>query len=205
MRFVKKYITDCRTVRILGIGILLAAMLFGWLAWAVADYGQKDEKCRADAVIVLGASVTDAGVSPVLRERLNHGIWLYENGYADHLILTGGVGEGNSFSEAYVSKQYVISCGVPEEAIFTEETSKITEENLKNAKAIMDENHWQTAIVVSDPLHMKRAMLMAKDYGITAYSSPTPTTMYRSLRTKLPFLLREMFYYTGYCLVRLFR
>ena len=89
--------------------------------------------------------------------------------------------------------------------LLIEEKSTITEENLEFAKEIMDANGFKTAIIVSDPLHMKRAMLMAKDYGITAYSSPTPTTMYKSLRSKLPFLLREEFFYIGYCIVRFFR
>ncbi len=54
------------------------------------------------------------------------------------------------------------------------------------------------AIIVSDSLHMKRAMLLAEDAGINAYSSPTPTSRYVSLRTKIPFLARETFYYIGY-------
>lgn len=61
------------------------------------------------------------------------------------------------------------------------------------------------ALIVSDPLHMKRAMLYAKDFGITAYSSPTPTTLYRSRKTKASFLMREVFYYSGYRLTRMFR
>ena len=62
----------------------------------------------------------------------------------------------------------------------------------------MDASGMETALIVSDPLHMKRAMLLAKDAGIRAYSAPTPVTMCRSLRTKIPFLAREMFYYIGY-------
>jgi len=62
-----------------------------------------------------------------------------------------------------------------------------------------------TAIIVSDPLHMKRAILMAKDYGIEACSSPTPTTMYKSAKTQIPFLAREVFFYIGYPIVRVCR
>jgi hypothetical protein len=29
--------------------------------------------------------------------------------------------------------------------------------------------------------------------------------MYKSLKTKIPFLLREEFFYVGYCVVRVFR
>ena len=171
----------------------------------IVSYGKIDEKAPCDVAIVLGAGTANGEVSPVYRERINHGLWLYENGYVDYLIFTGGIGKGNTLSDAYVAKQYAISQGVPEEVILIEEKSTITEENLEQSKIIMDNNSLQTAIIVSDPLHMKRAMLMAKDYGIEANSSPTPSTMYKSLKTKLPFLVREEFFYIGYSIVRLFR
>ena len=172
---------------------------------SIIQYSKLDEKTKCDTTIILGAATFNGEVSPVYRERIHHGIWLYENGYVDYLIMTGGVGNGNETSDAYVAKQYAISKGIPEEAIFIEEQSTITEENLENAKAIMAENSLNTAIIVSDPLHMKRAMTMAKDYGISAYSSPTPTTMYQSNKTKIPFLAREVFFYIGYLIVRPFR
>ena len=156
-----------KTIVLFLIAILVFYLLF--TAFSIISYGNKDYKTRSDAVIVLGAAVHNGEVSPVYRERLNHGIWLYENGYVDHLILTGGMGEGSYVSEAEIAKRYVLFKGVPDEAIFIEEKSTITEENLKYAKQIMDENSFETAIIVSDPLHMKRAMLMAKDYGITAH------------------------------------
>ena len=171
----------------------------------IVQYGKLDGKTKCDVAIILGAATSGEEVSPVYRERINHGIWLYENGYVDYLILTGGVGEGNEKSDAYVAKQYAIEKGVPEQAILIEEQSTITEENLEYAKTIMDAHAMDTAIIISDPLHMKRAMLMANDYGITAYSSPTPTSMYRSAKTQLPFLGREVFFYIGYSVVRLFR
>ena len=171
----------------------------------IVQYGKLDSKTKCDVAIVLGAATSGEEVSPVYRERINHGIWLYENGYVDYLILTGGVGEGNEKSDAFVAKQYAVENGVPEQAILIEERSTITEENLEYAKSIMDAHSMNTAIIVSDPLHMKRAMRMAADYGITAYSSPTPTTMYRSLKTQIPFLARELFFYVGYSIVRVFR
>jgi len=190
-------------VLIIAISIILLHLIS--TVFSIVNYSKTDDKPHCDVAIVLGAQTQNGEVSPVYRERLNHGIWLYENGYVDYLILTGGIGKGNSISDAAAAKQYVISNSVPEEAVFIEETSTITEENLENAKAIMVENSFETAIIVSDPLHMKRAMLMSKDYGIDAYSSPTPTSMYRSYKTKIPFLARETFLYIGYSVVRIFR
>lgn len=114
--------------------------------------------------------------------------------YVKYLIVTGGTGEGSSVSDAEAARDYVLSQAVPEEMILLEDRSTITEENLEFAKSIMDDKGLQTAIIVSDPLHMKRAMLMAKDYGLEAVSSPTPTTMYKSFQTKVPFLAREVFF-----------
>ncbi|MBQ8830265.1 MAG: YdcF family protein [Oscillospiraceae bacterium] len=185
--------------------LVAAAVCLLAVALSIAAYGNRDEKQPSDAVIVLGAGSFSGEISPVFRERINHGIWLYDNGYADFIIFTGGFGVGSSMSDAASARDYALSCGVPEEAIYIEESSVITEENLFYAKQIMDENAWETAIIVSDPLHMKRAMLMAKDCGIEALSSPTPTTMYRSFKTQFPFLMREEFYYIGYCIVRIFR
>ena len=74
----------------------------------IVQYGKVDEKMHCDVAIVLGAATTDEAVSPVYRERINHGIWLFENGYVDYLILTGGVGKGNKKLDALVAKQYAI-------------------------------------------------------------------------------------------------
>lgn len=171
---------------------------------SICIYSTKDEKCKADVAIVLGAAAYEGEVSPVYRERINHGITLYKEGFVEKIIVTGGIGEGNVKSDAYYAKEYAISMGVLAEDVLTEDTSTITEENLENAKLIMEQKGYETAIIVSDPLHMKRAMLLAKDAGIEGYSSPTPTTRYQSLKTKIPFVAREVFFYVGYKWYRIF-
>ena len=185
--------------------IFLSVVIALSIAISIWNYGKTDEKAPSDVAIVLGAAVWDGEVSPVYRERINHAIALYEDGFVDYIILTGGFGEGSYKSDSQVAKEYALSQGVPEERILIEEKSTITEENLEFSKEVMEENDLETAIIVSDPLHMKRAMLMAEDYGINAVSSPTTTSMYKSLKTKIPFLLREEFFYIGYCIVRNFR
>lgn len=195
----------CKIILASGVIILLLMVFAIGIAISIWNYGKVDEKAPADVAIVLGAAISDGEVSPVYRERINHAITLYEEGTVDFIILTGGFGEGSYKSDSQVAKEYALSQDVPEERILIEEKSTITEENLEFSKEVMEENDLETAIIVSDPLHMKRAMLMAKDYNITALSSPTPTSMYKTLKTKIPFLLREEFFYIGYCIVRNFR
>ena len=56
--------------------------------------------------------------------------------------------------------------GVPKESIMIEEKSTITYENLKEANQIMKSKHLKTALIVSDPIHMKRAIKISKKMGI---------------------------------------
>ena len=164
----------------------------------ICAYSTHNETQPADTAIVLGAGTFNGEVSPVYQERLNHVVWLYEQGYVDTIIPTGGIGEGSNQADAEAAKDYLIGKGIPEDIIFPEDYSSVTQENLVNAKAIMEEQGLETALVVSDPLHMKRAMFLAKSAGLTAYTSPTTTSRYMSLKTQIPFLLREIFFYTGY-------
>ena len=185
--------------------VLLVAVCLISTALSIVRFSRVDEARPADAAVVLGAAAPNGTVSPVYRERINHAIGLYESGLVRYIIMTGGTADGNTVSDALAAKNYAVSQGIPESSILIEDQSTITEENLEYAKKSMDEHGLDTALIVSDPLHMKRAMLMAEDYELTAYSSPTRTSMYKSLRTKIPFLLREEFFYIGYRVVRLVR
>lgn len=191
-------------LKIILVIVILTAVYIGKNIYDIRTFSTVDETCRADTAIILGAAVYGDEPSPVYRERINHGITLYNEGYVDSLIVTGGSSDASEKTEAAVAKEYLMSQGIPEEDILMEDQSSITQENLENAEVIMAGRQMRTALVVSDPLHMKRAMLLAEDAGITAYSSPTPTTRYISLRTKIPFLARETFYYIGYKWYRLF-
>ena len=183
---------------------ILALCTFSATAWSIWHYGNQDNKKQADAAIVLGAAAWHLNPSPVFLERIRHGIWLYENDYIDYLIFTGGMGEGAEYSESLVAKKYAINAGIPAESIHIEESSRTTIEHFYYLTPILEEHNIATALIVSDPLHLKRAVRIANDIGLVAYSSPTPTTRYESVDTMLPFLFREVFYYIGYRIKNIF-
>jgi uncharacterized SAM-binding protein YcdF (DUF218 family) len=188
--------------RRLRVGALIAALLvilyITYTAYSIISFSNRYELNQTDAAIVLGAAVWEGEPSPVLKERMNHAIWLYKNGYVGKIITTGGLGKGDIISEAEAAKLYAVQQEVHEEDIIMEAQSRITEQNLGNAYAIAKQQQIQSFAIVSDPLHMKRAVRMAEDLGMNAYSSPTQTSAYQSLRTKVPFLLREIFFLIGY-------
>ena len=177
---------------------LLLMVLF-WLV-GVAAYitwvGQRDDARPADAIIVLGAAAYDAKPSPVFEERIRHGIDLYKRGLAPKLIFTGGYGGvGARFSESQVARRYALRQGVPDKAILIESLSRNTHDNLRQARTLMQQQDLHRVIVVSDPLHMARALRLAREAGIEAVGSPTPTTRFRTFSTRWKFLLQEVYFF----------
>lgn len=183
---------------VLGWAWRLLLLLALWLA-GVAAYivwvGERDQAAPADAIIVLGAAAYDARPSPVFAERIRHGIDLYQRGLAKHLIFTGGFGNGARFSESQVAQRYALKHGVPRQAILIETRSRTTHQNLQQAAALMKANGFKRAIIVSDPLHMARALRLAREAGIDALGSSTPTSRFRSFETRKRFLLQEVYFF----------
>jgi uncharacterized SAM-binding protein YcdF (DUF218 family) len=177
---------------------VLGLLLVLYSAVSIYAYSRRDEAREADAAIVLGAAVFGDRPSPVLRERINHAIYLYETGYVDRIIFTGGLGHTALVTEAEASAIYARSRGIPEEAIFLETTSTTTRENLRNARLIAAENGLKTFLIVSTPFHMKRALSIADDLSMEAYSSPTRTTRWISAYTKSRAFAQEVVSYIIY-------
>lgn len=172
-----------------------------YTALSIYLYGNKTNTAAADAAIVLGAAVWGENPSPVFRERINHGINLYQRHTVQRLIFTGGKGELDEPAEAIVAKRYAIAQGVLPLDIFTETQSRTTRQNLYYASQIVTRYQLKRILIVSDPLHMKRSVLMARDLNIDAYPSPTPTTRYRRLKNQIMFLARETYFYVVYQLL----
>lgn len=181
--------------------LFLAIFFLIWLAGLgvqISQFAERSSSNQADAAIVLGAAVYRDRPSPVFRERINHAIKLYQSGQVDAIIFTGGVGARDQISEGEAARQYALSAGIPEEAIFTDTTSLNTYQNLVNAQQIISEQNFRQVLVVSDPLHMQRAMTLAEDLGMDAEPSPTTTSRYRSFETRMRFLFREAYFLTLY-------
>jgi uncharacterized SAM-binding protein YcdF (DUF218 family) len=177
--------------------LLLLVLL--WIA-GVAAYiilvGQRDQAAAADVIIVLGAAAYDAKPSPVFEERLRHGIDLYKRGLAPTIIFTGGYGgSGARFSESQVGRRYALRQQVPDEAILIESVSRNTRDNLRQSALLMHTHDMHRAIIVSDPLHMARALRISRELGIDALGSPTPTSRFRTFATRWRFLLQEMYFF----------
>ena len=190
-----------KTLSMILSAVILAA---GLLAWRIYSFGNTTSNARADAAVVLGAAVWTDQVSPVFKERINHAINLYRVGQVHKLIFTGGQGNPGEPTESAAARDYALQSGVPASDILIEEKSHTTYENIIYAKELADAHGIHNVLIVSDPLHMKRAMTMAEDAGLVAEASPTPSTRYQGLSSQMSLLAHETYYYTGYLLRRPF-
>ncbi|MFP3323697.1 YdcF family protein [Planococcus sp. SIMBA_160] len=184
--------------RILLVLSLIQTILIAATATSIWTFAGESELLKADAAIVLGTKVIGNEPSPVLEQRIRHAIDLYEAGYVEKIIFTGGTTDGAAIAESEVSRDFAIRHHIPEEDILIETQSLITEENFLFAGEVAEENGLSSFLVVSDPLHMKRALLMAEHAGIDAHSSPTPSTEFKGFTNIAPFFAREVVCYMAY-------
>ncbi|MDG5486224.1 YdcF family protein [Mycolicibacterium gadium] len=186
------------------IAIALALFLAGVIGLAadiVAFTGRSDAS-QADAAIVLGAAVDDDAPSPVFSERLRHAAELFDSGQVKWIVVTGGVGQGDTLAESEAGSAWLIGSGIPADRILIETQSRTTKQNLVFVRPLLSEHDINRVLIVSDPLHMRRAMRMADDLRLDAHPSPTPTSRFQTLGTQLPMLLREMYFSVHYYATR---
>ncbi len=154
------------------------ALVAAWLIalGAVITWGSRDRAKPSDAIVVLGAAQYWGRPSPVLRARLDHAVGLWRRRMAPHVVLTGGVGVGDTTSEAAVSRKYVIRQGIPDSAILLETTGRTTQESLRSVAKMLRSRNEERVILVSDPFHMLRLDILARRFGLVPYTSPTRTS-----------------------------
>jgi uncharacterized SAM-binding protein YcdF (DUF218 family) len=162
--------------RIFAVAVL--ALILTWLASAalVLVWSSRDEARPAQAIIVLGAAQYAGRPSPVLRARLDHALDLWNRHLSSLLILTGGIGAGDTTSEAAVGRNYAKKHGVPDSAILIENGGRTTSESMRAVAGMLEARGLQSALLVSDPFHMLRLRILARRFGFTPYTSPTRTS-----------------------------
>ena len=122
-----------------------------------------------DYVIIHGAGLLHGDqLSKLLRDRLDKAITVYRRDPTPpRIIPSGGKGADETVPEAEAMKQYLIGQGIPESDILPESASKMTLENLRFSKQILDglEGRKYTALVTSN-YHVYRALRYCRKIGL---------------------------------------
>jgi uncharacterized SAM-binding protein YcdF (DUF218 family) len=173
-----------RSVLLRRLRILIGLVVLGAMVWVVGDLAfvatsaEADYAAPADVIIVLGCNVyaPEGGPSPCIQARAGHAAALYHQGLAQWVIPTGGPTDQGP-TEAAVLTRVLEAAAVPNTAIVPEDHARNTIQNIANSKAIMQEHGWHTAILVTEPFHINRASLIARDAGLTVFPSPATNSI----------------------------
>jgi len=125
-----------------------------------------DENESADAVLILGASVLrDGTLSPVLKERVDGAVSVYERVHADKIIVSGDSksGEYDEVSSilAYIEDTYDIS----DSDILTDAKGFSTRSSIANARAVFGAD---SIIIPTQRFHIRRSLFIADSLGLNA-------------------------------------
>lgn len=145
------------------------SVTFGQVWWM----SRRDGAREADAAVVLGAAQYDGRPSPVLQDRLDHALDLYERELVSVIVVTGGKQAGDRFTEAYTGFTYLREKGVPESALLTEVQGRNSWESIAATARILREKGLTDAVMVTDGYHALRVDAIADELGLDASVSPS--------------------------------
>ena len=139
-----------------------------------------------DCIIVLGAGVrSDGSPSPMLQDRLQSGIELYEKGVSNRLLMSGDHTK-KGYDEVNIMKSYAIERGIPSEHVFMDHAGISTYDSIYRAKEIFQA---EKIVIVTQEYHLYRALHIAEKLGLEAYGVSADVRVYvgqeaRELREK---------------------
>jgi uncharacterized SAM-binding protein YcdF (DUF218 family) len=165
-----------RLGRALGLVLLAAVSVYTVALVMVLVVSQQDQRRAVDAIVVLGAAQYNGRPSPVLRARLDHALRLYNEGYAPRIVVTGGVGRGDTTSEAIVGRHYLLARDVLPGDVVVQPQGRSTQASMTAVAEWLEAEGLHSVILVSDPFHMFRLRLEARRTNLEAYTSPTESS-----------------------------
>lgn len=128
-----------------------------------------DEVSGNTVYIVFGAKINpDAYPTATLKARLDAAYDALDYNKDGICIVSGGKGEGEPQSEGSAMKEYLVSRGIEESRIFTEEKSRNTAENIRYSKKLIQEQNLEdyAVVCVSSNTHIPRIRLLCEDEGL---------------------------------------
>ena len=136
---------------------------------------QAAELEEIDCVLVLGCGLeADGSPSPMLHDRLQQGVALYQKEAAPKLLVSGDHGR-EEYDEVNAMKRFAEEQGVPSEDVFMDHAGFSTYESVYRARDIFQVRRM---VIVTQEYHLSRALYIAKRLGIEAWGVPADPRTY---------------------------
>ena len=169
--------SDKSTITVAGVVaciLVCAICAAGFPLLQTAFFGTTDYRRDADVAVVFGARVFEDGtLSKALRERMDTAIELYNQGYVDKLIVSGGIEEGDIVDEAQAMYEYAVAAGVPSDDVLTDRYGNSTTESVDNTISLCRSMGYSTIIATSSFYHMPRIKLLYNLQSVDVLTVPT--------------------------------
>ncbi len=180
----------CVFIALLGSAGLIAFCFVSGLMIKASITTVPDD-CKNYTIVVLGCKTIDDEPSWMLKDRLDKAYKELLKNPDVMCVVTGGQGEDEKYSEAYVMKKYLTEKGISADRIIIEDSSTSTEENLLYTKATIELNGLShNVVIVTDRFHELRARIWAEKAGFdNIYSACCDTRIY----LVIGYWFREMF------------
>jgi vancomycin permeability regulator SanA len=146
---------------------------------------QTEEKLTIQprTAVVLGSGVNPEGMPrPILLNRLDAALELYEAGVIDQVIVSGYNPPG-SYNEPTAMRLYLINKGVNENRILKDENGDNT---LATCKEANETFNLTQLILITQGSHLDRAIYLCRSQGLDAYgyiAQDTQTPIWRSYQS----------------------
>jgi SanA protein len=163
--------------------LIIAASPFVWRKGVQWMYGRSiytPSTAPTDRVaIVFGAAVYGSGrLSPVLRDRMDTAVQLYQDGKVEKILVSGD-NSRTDYDEPGAMMEYAIQQGVAPNDIQPDYAGRRTYDTCYRAREIFQ---LDSAILVTQEFHLPRAIFTCRRLGIEAVGVTADLQPYRDAR-----------------------
>lgn len=132
---------------------------------------------EADCVFVLGGGINGDQPTETLRNRLAVALDVMEQNPDAHIIVCGGQGDDEDYTEASVMYNWMVSHGADPGRIIKESKSRNTIQNIENALELCEKNGWSTDNVaaLSSGFHLFRTRHIMENCGLEPAAIAAPS------------------------------
>lgn len=163
----KKFIAILLTIIL--VGSLIPLALNGYMIAYSSRYiltSEEYSQMSFDCVLVLGAGLYgEYEPSPMLEERLNRGIEVYNSGCTNRILMSGDHGT-DGYDEVNSMKLFAVEKGVERDNVFMDHAGFSTYESMYRARDVFEV---EKVVIVTQKYHLYRAIYDARKLGLEAY------------------------------------
>ncbi len=129
-------------------------------------YSNSDDLPHTQVAVILGAAILKSGqISPVLKDRVDKAIEIYNKQLVDKILVTGD-NSSLDHNEVEPVRKYLLKNGIPDADVFLDHAGFDTYSSMFRARDVFK---IESMVVVSQSFHLPRAVYIARRLRVVAY------------------------------------